>query len=81
MLKKAADELLSRYGADLGLSRRRFLVFKGDPSVVELEDPVVGDGHSKDVRSQVLESFQSTADGFRVDDPVFLPHLFGHKVQ
>jgi hypothetical protein len=39
------------------------------------KNPIVRDGDAKDVRSEILEGLRTTAHGFTVDNPVFIPDL------
>ncbi len=55
MLQEAANELLSTEGADPDLTCAGLSVAEGDLTMGQLENALVADGHSEDVRSQILQ--------------------------
>ena len=48
-------------------------VSESHPALIEAFDSVVGDGHTKDIATEVLQDLQSLAGVLAVDDPVLLP--------
>jgi len=75
VLEKATKKLFGRDRAGVDLIGGRFLVLKRDLALVQLENPVMADGHAKDVRSQISQGVLASADGLTVNDPVFFPDL------
>ena len=55
MLEKAANEFFGRKKAGLGLSGLSGLVAKSHLTIAQINQPMVADGYSKDVGSQIFE--------------------------
>jgi len=78
VLEKASDEFECRQGH--GLAGMVFVggEAKGNLSIMDGDDAVVGDGDSVHVARQVLKDFLRPLDGrFAVDDPVGLEYVRG----
>src|SRR5712691_1610292 len=78
VLEEATDELLGGDGATLELVSGRLFVRESDLAIMEVVEAVVTEGHPKDVRGEILESVDPTANGFGVDHPVFAPDVGLH---
>jgi hypothetical protein len=72
--KKPAQELICRNGHDLLLSAVSIVTpAEGDAIVLKGHEPMVGDGDTMGVASQIVENMLSPAEGrLGVDDPVLL---------
>jgi hypothetical protein len=79
MLQETANELLGSEGANPGLTCARFSVAECDLPMVQLEDTLVTDGHSKDVGSQILQGSHPITDRLTVNDPILLPGFRGNQ--
>jgi hypothetical protein len=79
MLQETADELLGGEGANPGLTCAGLRVAKGDLPMGQLEDTLVADSHSEDVRCQILQGSQAIADRLTVNDPILLPGFRGYS--
>jgi hypothetical protein len=53
------------------------LVFKSDLVLLDIDNPFIGKSDAVDIRSKVFESMFTVTNLFRVDDPIFVPNLFG----
>ena len=73
VLEEATNELFSGDGATLELVSGRFFVRESDRAVLQFKDAVIAEGDAKDVRGEILESGEASADGFGVDHPSFAP--------
>ena len=73
VLQEAADELLGGEGAGLPVAGGAVAVAKGDLTLVQFEDTVVGEGHPEDVRGQIVEGGLTGANRLAMDDPVLPP--------
>jgi hypothetical protein len=73
VLSEALNELMSGYLTLLRTLGLRRSVSVRDMSVVALDDPIVSDGYSVDVWSQVFEHRLSTADWLHIHDPLSFP--------
>jgi hypothetical protein len=87
MCLKPSGSTCSREAADkfVGLKRHGlrcggvFIVFppEGDVAVIEVDQPVVGDGHAEGVAAQIVEYVSGVAEGrLRIDYP---PGLCGRR--
>ena len=76
--QESSDKLLCFDGGRFQFSGSGFLVLEGDLALFELADPVVGDGHSEDVGSQIPGCFLARSYGLAVNHPVLLPHCGVH---
>lgn len=79
VLEEATDELFGGESATLELISGRFFVRESDRALLQLKDAVIAESHAKDVRSEILESLDPTAYGFRVDHPGFAPDVGPHE--
>ena len=75
VLQEAADKLLSGEGASAKLPGVIGFVAKGDPIVINFDNPVVAKGHPEEIASQVVEGGQGIADRLSVDHPRLAPGL------
>jgi hypothetical protein len=76
VLKKSADEFFSSKGREPDAISRRLLVLESDSALFKLQDSVVADGDSKDVRREILECGFPRSNWFQVDYPLLLPYAF-----
>ena len=53
-------------------------IAKGHTVILELEETVVAEGNTKDVRRQVLQGIETGAHRFTVHDPIPLPDRGGN---
>jgi hypothetical protein len=75
VLKKTTHKLFSREGTELDLISGRCLVLKSDFAILQLEDALIADGHSKDIRGKISEGWLATADWLTGHDPVLVPYV------
>ena len=75
VLKKTTNKLFGSEGTELGLIGGRFLVLKSDVAILQLEDALIADGNSKDIRGKISEGLLATADWLTVHDPVLFPYV------
>ena len=73
MLQEAMDELMSSEGAMFFRTGLGVAITKGHTVILELEETVVAEGNTKDVRRQVLQGIETGTHRFTVDNPVLLP--------
>jgi hypothetical protein len=87
VLEETTDEFLGTDDAVPDFSSIRVLVAKGDVIVFYFQDAIVtasatvAHGHAKDIGSQILQCSYPTADGLKVNHPIFLPRLSGDALQ
>lgn len=78
MLQVTAQELTGRQFHILPLFAVRSLVAEGDLTVLQCQNPVVGDGDPVDVSPQISEHLFCPVEGrFAEDHPLLVPDLFG----
>ena len=58
-----------------------FPVAESNGAILDRNDAVVGYGHSKDIRSKILEACFARPNGLAVHDPIGLPDLIRDLVQ
>src|SRR5882724_6362923 len=73
VLEEATDELLGTDGAMLELVSGRLFVRESDLTIMQLAEAVVAEGHTKDVRGEIVEGLLARAHRFGMHDPVFAP--------
>ncbi len=66
VLEETADELQGVEGQGPPPSAAGFFVGEGDPSVLDLEDAVVGDGHLEDVGSEIRDRSLGTGTAWQL---------------
>ncbi len=74
VLEESANKLLGTKRAKLSQTGIGLLILESHFTVLQLQDAIVGNCHPEDVWSQITKSFLAAADGFAVQDPLFLPH-------
>jgi hypothetical protein len=74
VLEETAEELRGFQGQATPAAGAALSVREGDVSLLAGEDPVVADGDTEDVGSEVLERCPSITDACGVHDPVLAPH-------
>lgn len=81
MLKKPANELLGGQRTGSDLIGGRVLVLERHLAILQAENPVVADGHAKDVGRQVSEGVLTRADRLTVNHPVLLPDALSDQIK
>jgi hypothetical protein len=76
VLKKSADEFFSSNRREPDAISRRLLVLESESALFKLQDSVVADGDSKDVRREILECSFPRSNWFQVDYSLLLPYAF-----
>ena len=74
MLKETTDELFGGEGGKSGRRGGRVFVFEGDAVVFDVEDAVVANGNTKDVRREIFEGNLAATDRLTVNHPGFGPY-------
>ena len=69
MLPEAAQELFGRPGCKSALLSGGVFVLESNEAIIELNEAVVGDGDTEDIRREILEGGQATADRLRMHHP------------
>jgi len=59
----------------LALIRGRFLGLKGDVAILQLEEALIADGNSNDIRGKISAGWLATADWLTVNHPGFFPYV------
>ena len=81
MLKETLKELLNRKRALFELTGIRSAILKGDlrafhgTAVVKSQQTAIADGHTMDIRGQILEGSLTIANRFAVNNPLLRPDL------
>jgi hypothetical protein len=79
VLEEAANELFRRQRAAPLLACIRAPIAKGNLIVFHLQDPVVADGHPKNVGCQVFQRPQARSHRFTMHHPVLFPNPGGNE--
>lgn len=75
VLKQTTNKLFGCEGTELDLISGRFLVRKRDFAILQREDALLADGHSKDLRGKISAGVLATADWLTVNAPVLFPDV------
>lgn len=75
VLKKPTNKIFGGEGTEFELISGRFFVLKRDVAILQLEDVLIADGNSKDIRGKISEGLLATADWLTVNNPVFFPYV------
>lgn len=75
VLQKAPDEFLCWHRAGSGFVAVGLLIAKGDLVIFKVKQPVVAEGHAKDVGGQIFQSGLTVAHRLAMDDPGLSPDL------
>src|SRR5215216_61075 len=81
MLQEATHELFGGHSGKFDLLSGRVFVLESNAALIELDDALVGDGDTEDVRGEILEGGQATADRLRMNHPSLLPDLLRHLLE
>ena len=73
MLQETMDELMSSEGATFFRTGLGVAITKGHTVILQLEQTVVAEGNTENVRCQLLQGIETGAHRFTVHDPVLLP--------
>src|SRR2546430_13501974 len=73
--KKPTHQSFGGEGTAFELSSGRVLVLKRDVASLQLEDVLLADGHSQEIRGKLSEGVLATADWLTVNHPVFCPDV------
>jgi len=75
VLQKAVNELFCRQGTTFFCAGLSGAVAKRDAVIFQLEEAVVANGNSENVRGQILQGMQASADRFTMHNPLLLPNI------
>ena len=78
VLEESRDEFDSRQSDTANFFRAIIAVTESDYAVVDGFKPAVGDGDPEDVACEVVEHLIAASGMLGMNDPVFLPHRYGH---
>lgn len=78
MLEKSSNKLQDLQATGFGFLRFTVFIRKGDLSILQLYEFVIGNGDPIDIGRYILDNFLSRSGGLTMDNPIFLPDLLGN---
>jgi hypothetical protein len=81
VLEEAAEELHDFKGESSQSVAVRFFIADEDGAILDLEDPIIGDGDFEDIGGEVFEACLRGRDGLGVDVPIDESDLRGDLIE